>query len=281
MTVPPMGARPLHALGTVFQSATVRTTSVVLVLLVLGGGIGGPSVGRAQSTLEGGSSTSDRPSREALRTSWLPFSRVDRAAGDDRGGPRSVVLRERDVASSKSSEDEAHFLRALGGSTLGVAVGTSIGLLLWKGAAAEGLDDGERPRRGHDEPDTAEILFGAGLFALLAGGPIGAVEGAGIESRRAEAYVVGGFGELLLGGIGYGLASQLHDSPSVRLMGLGIGAAFGAAGGAALVASETERGAVAYRNGTWRVVPPDIHVRPGLASDRSPSIRVTLLSVRL
>jgi len=156
-----------------------------------------------------------------------------------------------------------------------------LGALLLTAAEEEGVGDDERDRLRDDAPDTGSLLFAAGLFAVAAGGPIGAVAGAGIEERRAEAYVVATFGELLLGGIGYGLASQLHDSLPVQLVGLGLGTAFGAAGGAALVASEKTRGAAAYRNGSWHLAPPEVRFRPALASNQSPSIRVTLVSVRL
>ena len=173
------------------------------------------------------------------------------------------------------------FGRALAGSVVGVAAGTGLGLLLWRGAAAEGFGNNEYDRPGDDDPTTADILFGAGLFAIAAGGPIGAVEGAGIKERRTDAYVVATIGEVVLGGLGYGLIHQLDGGPGGQLAGLSVGAALGAAAGTALVASQGPRGAVAYRNGSWRVAPPDVRVRPALATDRSPSIRVTLVSVRL
>ena len=167
------------------------------------------------------------------------------------------------------------------GSTVGVAAGTGLGLLLWRAAAAEGFGHDEYDRPGDDDPSTADILFGAGLLAIAAGGPIGAVEGGGIEKRRTDAYVVATIGEVVLGGLGYGLVRQLGGGSAGRLAGLGAGAALGAAAGTALVASQGPRGAVAYRNGSWHVAPPEVRVRPALASDRSPSVRVMLVSVRL
>jgi hypothetical protein len=162
-----------------------------------------------------------------------------------------------------------------------VAAGTGLGLLLWRAAADEGFGNDEYDRAGEDDPTTADILFGAGLFAIAAGGPIGAVEGAGLEDRRTDAYVVATIGEVVLGGLGYGIMRQLDGGTSGQLAGLGVGAALGAAAGTALVASQRRQGAVAYRNGSWRVAPPEVHVRPAFTADRSPSIRVTLVSVRL
>jgi len=162
-----------------------------------------------------------------------------------------------------------------------VAAGTSLGLLLWRGAVREGLGNRDDRTWRDRHPDTAAILFGVGLFAIAAGGPIGAVEGAGLEDRRTDAYVVATIGEVVLGGLGYGLIHQLDGGPAGKLAGLGVGADLGAAVGTALVASQGRQGAVAYRNGAWRVAPPDIRVRPAFASSQSPSIRVTLVSVRL
>lgn len=157
----------------------------------------------------------------------------------------------------------------------------SIGLLLWKGTADAGLDDEREYQTWHDKPSPGEVLFMAGLCAIVAGGPIGAVEGAGIQERRTDAYVVAGVGEFVLGGLTYGLTTRLDANSTGRLLGLGIGAVIGAAGGAALIALEKESGAVSYREGTWRVSAPDIGVRPQFASSRFPSINVTLVSVRL
>lgn len=198
--------------------------------------------------------------------------------------PRTSAFRSRGSVASRRSGTASpsfRFGRALGGSTVGVAAGTGLGLLLWRAAAAEGFGHDEYDRPGDDDPTTADILFGAGLLAIAAGGPIGAVEGGGIKERRADAYVVATIGEVVLGGLGYGLVRQLDGGTAGQLAGLGAGAALGAAAGTALVASQGPRGAVAYRDGSWRVAPPEVHVRPALASDRSPSIRVTLVSVRL
>ena len=255
-----------------------RTILLYAILLLCGGG---PVASPAQSILGGGAAISDaQPQAPTLQQFWLLPPWAER----DPERPQRVVPRDRAPLSSTPSDDpsqDAHFRRALEGSTLGVAVGTGLGALLLTAAEEEGVGDDECDRLRDDPPDTGSLLFAAGLFAVAAGGPIGAVAGAGIEERRAEAYVVATFGELLLGGIGYGLASQLHDSLPVQLVGLGLGTAFGAAGGTALVASETTRGVAAHRNGSWHVAPPEVRVRPACASGQSPSIRVTLVSVRL
>jgi hypothetical protein len=162
-----------------------------------------------------------------------------------------------------------------------VAAGTGLGLLLWRAAAEEGLGTDRSDRLWRDEPDAALVLFGMGLLAIGAGGPIGAVEGSGLEERRTDAYVAATVGEVVLGGLGYGLVHELNGGTTGRLAGLGVGAALGAAAGIALVASQGAGGAVAYRNGTWHVAPPDIRIRPALASNQSPSIRITLVSAQL
>lgn len=170
--------------------------------------------------------------------------------------------------------------RALAGSAAGVALGTGIGLLLWNGAAEAEVDKDARPRwrRG---TDAAAALFGAGLIAIVSGGPIGAVEGAGIENEKIDGYIVAGVGEFVLGGLGLTLASLLHESRTSRIAGIAVGATVGAAAGAVLVRSRVERGAVTYRNGTWQISPPDTRVYPGLERDGFPAVNVTLVSVRL
>ena len=202
----------------------------------------------------------------------------------ERGGSGSVAFRNRELrAPGRLAEapQSFRFGRALGGSIVGVVAGTGVGLLLWRAAAEEGLGDDQYDRPWRDEPDAASVLFGVGLLAIAAGGPIGAVEGGGIEERRTDAYVVATIGEVVLGGLGYGVVRQLGGETAGQLAGLGVGAALGAAAGTALVASQETRGAVAYRNGSWHVAPPDVRIRPALAPDRPPSIRVTVVSVRL
>jgi len=166
------------------------------------------------------------------------------------------------------------------GSFVGVAAGTSIGLLLWKGAAEAGFGEERFGHRRREGPDAATVLFGAGILAFVAGGPVGAVEGSRIEERRAGAYVSAGVGEFVLGGLAYGLVSRMHGGLTPRLLGLGVGAAIGAAGGTTLVASEAGRGAVTYRNGTWRASLPTIRVQPLTVKSGSSSVNVTFLSMR-
>ncbi len=123
------------------------------------------------------------------------------------------------------------------------------------------------------------VMIGVG--AIIAGGPIGAVEVGGIERRR-DAYAAAGIGEFVLGAVGFVLADRLHDSLSSRLIGLGAGVTMGAAAGAYWVASQPEpEGLFSYRDGRWQVAPPDVQVDPNLATDRSPSVRVSLMSVQL
>lgn len=200
------------------------------------------------------------------------------------GGEATLTLRDRSLAGparTGSTSPSFRFGRALGGSAVGVAAGTGIGLLLWRAAAGEGFSDDQYDRPWRDEPDAASVLFGLGLFAIAAGGPIGAVEGAGLEERRTDAYVVATIGEVVLGGLGCGLVRKLNGGTTGPLVGLGVGAALGAAGGAGLVMAKGTQGAVAYRDGTWRIAPPNVQVRPSFAAGGALSVDVTLVSVRL
>jgi len=165
------------------------------------------------------------------------------------------------------------------GSTVGTGIGTGVSLLLMK-AGAEADPNGDRyDRRSDPESEAAATLVLAGFAAILAGGPVGAVEGGDIERRR-DAYVAAGVGEFVVGVAGYALATRLHGSTPSRLIGLGVGAALGAAGGAYWVASQEKReGLLSYQE-EWQITPPDVRVRPNLAKDRSPSVNVALVSVQ-
>ena len=165
----------------------------------------------------------------------------------------------------------------------GPDVGVGVGLLLLKGAAE--VDEGTTDRtvwRDDPESEAAGMLVLAGFAAIAAGGPIGAVEGAGMERGRWDAYAGAGFGEFVAGVLGYALAGQLHDSTPSRLVGLGAGMAVGSATGAVWVASAQaeDDGLFSYQNGRWQVSTPDVQVRPHLATPRSPSVGVTVVSAR-
>ncbi|GEM_PF-5619283 len=208
---------------------------------------------------------------------------LDDSTEKGRAEVRRIALRDRRSSASGTSgkpSQSFRFGQALAGGTIGVAAGTGLGLLLWRAAAGEGLGDDRYGRPWHDEPDAASALFGLGLLAIVAGGPIGAVEGGGIEERRTDAYVVATIGEVVLGGLGYGLVHELNGGTAGQLTGLGVGAALGSTVGTALVASQGTQSAVAYRNGTWQVAPPDIRVRPPVGPNGSPSVDVPLLSMR-
>lgn len=219
------------------------------------------------------------------RGSASPCLNLRNGNGASRRGRGIFVSRRRfvlgDRGSASNGTKSPRIGRGLAGSAIGLAAGTSVGLLLWRGAAEAGIDDGRHDRRWRQDADPATVLFAAGLFAIVAGGPIGAVEGAGIETRRMDAYIVAGIGEVTLGGLGYGIASRLTPNATGRVLGMGVGAAIGAAAGALLIGGRGERGAVAYRGGAWRLVPPDLRVRPNIRTGRSPSIDVMLLSVQL
>lgn len=236
------------------------------VLLLTGGG---PSTSTTQSTAE--------TELGALRppVSLIESTEKEWGAGAFWGRGSPVSRR------SETASPSVRFGRTLGGSIVGVAAGTGLGLLLWRAAADEGFgNDGDDPA-WQDRSDADGVLFGMGLLAIATGGPIGSVVGARLDERRRDAYVLSGVGEVVLGGLGYGLVHQLEGNATGRLAGLGVGAALGAALGTVLVASQGSRGAVAYQNGSWRAAPPEVRVQPALFSDRSPSLRVTLVSVRL
>lgn len=197
----------------------------------------------------------------------------------------SLTLRGHTLPSERGSAerragDSPRIGRALLGSTIGVGAGVGIGLLLLKGAAEGSPDEEVDNRRERQASDAAATMTLIGVAAMAAGGPIGAVRGAGIERNRRAAYIGAGFGELVGGLLGYALAGQLHDSTPSRLVGLGAGMAAGSAAGAVWVASAQggKKGLLRYRKGRWRVSTPDVRVRPGLATGRKPSVGVTVVS---
>jgi len=179
----------------------------------------------------------------------------------------------------ESGDDhDPHVGRILLGSALGAVGGAGLGAALLQGAeAAREEHDGR-----YDDPNRTDPTIGLsmiGVAFIVGGAPFGAVRMGGIERGRRGAYVVGGIGEFVGGGVGYTLANQVHESRTARYVGLGVGWVLGAAGGALLAASQQEQstGLVGYSNGEWQVSRPV--VRPGLTFDR-PSVGVTLVSVR-
>jgi hypothetical protein len=121
-----------------------------------------------------------------------------------------------------------------------------------------------------------------GLACIVAGAPVGAVEMGRIERRRTDAYVGAAVGQFVFGVLGYVAANRLDGSPSARLVGLGTGVAVGSASGAVLVASQQKntRGLFQQNEGRWTVTPPTVRLHPNLSTRRSPSVRVTLLSMQ-
>ena len=105
-------------------------------------------------------------------------------------------------------------------------------------------------------------MIGAG--AIVAGGPLGAVEIGGVERRRRDAYV---------------MATELNGSLETRLTALGTGMALGAALSTALVARRpADRGLVRYGSGRWNLGAPTVRVRPRGGAGRSSSVEVTLMT---
>jgi hypothetical protein len=214
-----------------------------------------------------------------------PMDALHRHAGPDVGV--RMTLRGHTVPSEqgptkRERDDSPRIGRALFGSTVGVGAGVGVGLLLLK-AVDEASP--EENTRWHDEEasDAAATMTLIGVAAMAAGGPIGAVKGAGIERGRRDAYVGAGVGELVGGLLGLALAGQLHDSTPSRLIGLGAGMAAGSATGALWVAAaqkETDNGLFSYEKGRWEMSVPDVQVRPRLTTPRSPSVGVTVLSAQ-
>jgi len=190
--------------------------------------------------------------------------------------------REVPVPSPSKGTERPSFGRLLGGSALGVPVGMGAGLLLLR-ASAEADAGGDRyDRREDPEAEAAAAIGLIGVAAIVAGGPVGAVEVGGIEHRRRDAYVAAGFGELIVGALGTVLAGELHDSRTARAVGLGTGMMLGSAGGAYLVATQPRsEGMFDYEAGHWQLGPPQVQVRPHLGTDRRPSVTVTLVSAEL
>lgn len=216
---------------------------------------------------------------DSQANAWRP------AANDDLGVMltlREETLHARPDASSRCCRSSPHIGRAFLGSTIGVGAGVGIGLLLVKGAA-EGSPEGEPDNwQERQASDTAAMMTLIGVAAMAAGGPFGAVRGAGIERNRRDVYVGAGAGELVVGLLGYALARRLHDSTPSRLIGLGTGMAVGSTAGAVWVAlaQAEDDGLFSYQNGRWQVSTPDVQVRPHLTTNRSPSMGVTVLTAR-
>jgi hypothetical protein len=132
----------------------------------------------------------------------------------------------RDTGTSSSPSVGRIFL----GSTAGVGVGAMVGAFVF--TIAGELDFGDR-RSGRRNPPGAEAagaLFVIGAGAIVAGGPLGAVEIGGVERRRRDAYVMATVGEVLVGGAGYGAATGLNGSLETRLTALGPAWPWGCAG---------------------------------------------------
>jgi hypothetical protein len=171
--------------------------------------------------------------------------------------------------------------RALLGGAIGVGVGVPLGVLLIQASRDESSEFGV--------DDEAGARLGAGLlgvFALVGGGPIGAVQALG--GGEATTYAGAVVGELLLGGAGLALGSVLGKrTDSRQAWSLAIGmplATIGAAGGAVLESggSARHRSAAVARShdGTWRLRVPDVQVTPAVLGNGSVSAHATLLQIR-
>jgi hypothetical protein len=179
-------------------------------------------------------------------------------------------------------EERPSFGRILGGSALGTSVGVGAGLLLLRASAEVGPGDDRYDRREDPESEAAATMALIGVAAIVAGGPLGAVEIGGIEHRRRDAYAAAGFGEVLFGILGVALARTLYDGQTDQLVGLGGGVVLGSAGGAYLVASQPRsEGMFNYQKGEWQIGRPNVQVRPHLTTDRAPSVNISLVSVQL
>lgn len=197
-------------------------------------------------------------------------------------------LRARLLASAErpSQHDELpdpHFGRALLGGTLGAGLGTGLGLLLLHEASRiDSEDDWRDSRRESPEERVAGMAAMIGIASIVAGGPIGAVEGGRIERRKNDAYVGAAVGEFVFGVLGYVVANRLDENTFSRLVGLGTGAALGSATGAILVASQqkNKRGLFQKNEGHWTMAPPMVRLHPNLSTRHPPSVRVTLMSLR-
>lgn len=204
------------------------------------------------------------------------------ASGKWRGDADSLPgspVRALPLANARADE-ELPTGRTVLASAGGVALGSALGLLLLSGAKEANIEEDRYPDWYRSEPDAGESLFAASLIAFAAGGPIGAVEGAGIDRRKMDGYIVAGVGEFVVGGMGFGIGRLIHDSPTSRLAGLALGVTVGAAAGALLVASKERRSAITYRSGFWHVSSPAIRVTPGFVPGASPRVSVDLVAVR-
>lgn len=206
--------------------------------------------------------------------------------------PRSAALRPRRVSvpASSPSRPPPHFGEALLGSTLGVAVGGTLGVLMIQAAADDAVWDRREDQCSYRYDSCYVQLqrLGIGLLGVgfvAGGGPFGAAQR--LDRGGVSVYAPAVIGELLLGGLGYALGRKLSRTErGAMLWGLAVGAplgAVGAAGGAMLGTSTSPSdggGGVRYREGDWRLAMPSVRVQPPLATDRF-TVHVSLLSVRL
>jgi len=163
-----------------------------------------------------------------------------------------------------------------------MSVGAGIGLMMLQAFAEmdRRSDFYGRPDSPREDAETALLL--ASATAIIAGGPVGAVDIGGVEVRRSDAYRSAVLGEILLGFAAYGLLRGVSDNQSVHGVGLGVGAVIGAASGAYLVTRQSRSsGLMTFRSGTWDLALPDLQVDPNLGADRAPEVGISLVSVRL
>jgi hypothetical protein len=171
--------------------------------------------------------------------------------------------------------------RALLGGAIGVGAGVPLGLLLIRASRDESTEFGV------DDEAGARLGVGLlGVFALVGGGPIGAVQALG--GGEATTYAGAVVGELLVGGAGLALGSVLGsrtDSRQAWSLALGMPlAAVGAAGGAVLEGNGSGRLRSAVvarsRDGTWRLRVPDVHIAPAVRGQGAVSAHATLVRIR-
>jgi len=202
---------------------------------------------------------------------------------------RSLVGRRSSVVPRFPSRQQfrPRFREVLAGSMVGATIGVPIGVLLMKGAADENAAfDNEV---GERDNCCALRRLGIGLLGAAfigSGAAFGAVQR--FEEKRGSIYAGAVIGQLLIGGVGFGIGFAVGSTYDAAVAG-GIVAgipfsALGAAGGAVRAASRIETedgpGAAQFRGGEWHLGIPTVRMQPSVFEMDRRTIRVTVLTAR-
>jgi hypothetical protein len=174
--------------------------------------------------------------------------------------------------------------RTVLGSAAGTAVGIGLGL-----AVGSAIENGGEARGGSRAEERLAAAAGAAVLLMVAGGPVGATAGAGVDDpHRTEALLTAGLGQFIGGAGGAGLGAGTVALAGGKGRGQEIGAAVGAAVGAVLgsvagaLSVARDHGAViGFRKGRGSVGLPAPSVRLTGRPAPRPALHVPVVRVRL